>query len=360
MSRPLSRLRSWLVALVLLGLVPGCAGPRELASTEGIGGTGYGGSDGGIGGTGRGGDDSGIGGTGIYGTVTAFGSVWVNGVRIAYADDVPVTLNGAPARSADLAIGQVVWIEAGGGAGSLAADSIAIVSAVVGPVTELDREDRSLVVAGQVVEIPVGAVLLGGFGRVASFEVGDVLEVSGLRRADGSVVASRIDRADPAAGILRAGPRLADLVRDSGVRRLSIEGYVAGLLDDHRFRIDGLAVEAGALPRGVRPGSDEHVWISGSLAGPASLRAERIRLTAPPLRPLPLGPDAGAGALRDLIQPRLRPPEPSAPSVPTEPTEPLPTPRPSPKPPDVIDRIEKLEPALGTTPGPTQDRLRSR
>ena len=66
----------------------------------------------GIGGTGFAPDetvsDRGIGGTGFVGTIQRFGSIFVNDRRIAYDPDVPVLVDGARARAADLRLGQFV------------------------------------------------------------------------------------------------------------------------------------------------------------------------------------------------------------------------------------------------------------
>ena len=58
-------------------------------------------SDRGIGGTGFApGDDRGIGGTGVIGTIQKFGSIIVNDLRIAYAPDAEVNIDGRAAKLA--------------------------------------------------------------------------------------------------------------------------------------------------------------------------------------------------------------------------------------------------------------------
>jgi hypothetical protein len=95
--------------------------------------------DQGIGGTGirPGPDDEGdrgIGGTGVVGTIRGFGSIIVNDLRIAYPADVPVTVDGRPARVEDLRVGQVVRALALPGENGLATAGIAVIHEVVGPV----------------------------------------------------------------------------------------------------------------------------------------------------------------------------------------------------------------------------------
>ncbi|MBW2294753.1 MAG: hypothetical protein JRG94_20940 [Deltaproteobacteria bacterium] len=85
---------------------------RAGGDESGLGGTGLRGSEeSGIGGTGYSGGDgdeeeSGIGGTGVFGTITAFGSICVNGLRIHYDDETPITLDGKASTTGALAIGQ--------------------------------------------------------------------------------------------------------------------------------------------------------------------------------------------------------------------------------------------------------------
>ena len=188
------------------------ASPCELAANQlhpggsGTGGTGLRGDEGsgtggtglsghassGIGGTGlRGDEGSGTGGTGILGTITGFGSICVNGLRIGYDDATPVLRNGEAATAKDLAVGHVVRVTAESGT-PLRARRIVMESALSGPVTRVDREARRVWVMGQPVE-------LSDDGVVAALEPGDRAEISGQRRGDGVVVATRIDRSEPEA-----------------------------------------------------------------------------------------------------------------------------------------------------------------
>lgn len=83
----------------------------RLDEDRGIRGTGLD-EDRGIGGTGLEPEDRGVGGTGLYGSITGFGSVCVNGIRVHTESGPAVDINGRPAAADDLALGQVVWIEA--------------------------------------------------------------------------------------------------------------------------------------------------------------------------------------------------------------------------------------------------------
>lgn len=177
-------------------------------------------ADRGIGGTGISNEDRGIGGTGVYGTVTAFGSIVVNGLTVAYDAGTPTTLDGAPSAAAALAIGQVVALEAEGRSGRLTARSIAIETAVIGPITALAPEGDRFTVLGQSVRSATPPSL--------PLRAGDWVAVSGLRTAQGDIVATRID---PRA---TGGP-------------VSVRGTVTAATTNG-FQIGALAVEAPRSP----------------------------------------------------------------------------------------------------------------
>jgi hypothetical protein len=169
-------------------------------------------ADQGIGGTGHPPDgDRGIGGTGIYGTITGFGSILVNFRRITYKHAVPVFAAGRRIRVRDLAVGQVVRVVCAGA--DLLARRIDVEYEVIGPVETADRERMR--VLGQSIDI----------AGLAPPRPGAMVAVSGLRRPDGLIVASRIE---PARG-----------------SRLEVTGPVELL--EGRPRIGGLSL-IGALP----------------------------------------------------------------------------------------------------------------
>lgn len=204
----------------------GMAGAAGLQSPGGMGGTGVRSASGGVGGTGApaqqrpggtGGtgavadgvdgilfdrDNGGVGGTGapvlrpggtggtgIVGTITGFASICVNGLEVHFGKDVPVSENGMPASSAHLAIGQVVAIEAFVTQRGLNAGRISILNVYEGPLTALPNAAGPLRVMGQPVRLAAGARVAEGL------RPGEPVKVSGLRDANGAVVASRIERA---------------------------------------------------------------------------------------------------------------------------------------------------------------------
>ena len=329
----------------------------------GVGGSGYGDDEGGIGGSGlqggdsesgiggsglRGGDDEGgIGGSawlndapggdgiGIIGTITAFGSICVNGVHIDYGPDTPVEVNGRAGDPEDFAIGQVVEASVEKAAdGRFTARRIAVRNAVVGPVTQIDDSRRRVRIAGQVVLVPE-RVDTRTEKLLQAVVPGEALAVSGLRRSDGVIVASRLSRSDSGDLALVAGPLTrvradsvylsdlrvktdresvdlalsqGDLVRVRGrwssgsgqledahialvsgpardARYLSIEGYVQGR-EGAVLGLPGLRVDASAVAEKV--GSlvpDTRVLVSGRVDDEGVLRAGRIGIHARQLGP---------------------------------------------------------------------------
>ncbi|MFT4572044.1 MAG: hypothetical protein ACI91F_002941, partial [Candidatus Binatia bacterium] len=168
------------------------------ASTAGIGGTGR--ADG-IGGTGRdaivpGGEGNGIGGTGFVGTVTAFGSICVNGARITYDDSTPVRIDGRAATVADLAVGQVVVVEAGrvasdSGPDNWTASVVEVQHIIAGPVARFDAATGRIDILGQRVQlVRESRTAPHVFDDNGTLVPGMWLVVAGMRRDDGVIVAS--------------------------------------------------------------------------------------------------------------------------------------------------------------------------
>lgn len=175
-----------------LSAAPVCLEPGGMGGTGAV-------ATGGIGGTGAPADEGGIGGTGIVGTITGFGSICVNGVEVHFDSKVSLSENGVPASSNQLAIGQVVAVEAGASSRGLEARSIAILHAYEGPITDRAADSASLRVMGQSVRVAPGARVAEGL------RIGESVRVSGLRNAQGEVVASRIDRAPNLAQVSAIG-----------------------------------------------------------------------------------------------------------------------------------------------------------
>lgn len=133
--------------------------------------------------------DRGIGGTGIIGVITGFASVCLDGREVALDDAVPVLVDGERASATALRAGQLAVVEAAGTSTALQARSVAVRHEVSGPV-EAVAADGALRVAGQ--RVAISGETWGGVPRP-----GEWVAVSGLRRPDGVIAATRIDRRAP-------------------------------------------------------------------------------------------------------------------------------------------------------------------
>ena len=213
----------------------------------GIGGTGQVAQGDGIGGTGVT-ANGGIGGTGIVGVITGFGSICVNGIEIHYDVNTPVQVHRNAAHARQLAIGQVVAVEATGVGTEVRARRIEVVPAVIGPISEVDLTRGTMRVLGQNVRLTSETVRAR-----ANFKVGDPVQVSGLRAARGAIIATRIE---PAARGVAA-----------------VTGPV-GQPDARGFRIHGLSIETPATT-GIEPGRVARV--TGVWDG-NRLRAEHVEM----------------------------------------------------------------------------------
>lgn len=311
-----------------------CASTVSTDPDSGVGGTGLIDPDDGIGGTGLIDPDDGIGGTGVLGTVTGFASLCVNGLEIHYAASVPVLVDGVGASSADLAIGQVVWVIAEQEEEKMVARAIEVLSALVGPIEALDLDVGSLRVAGEEVDLLLGVRLLEDQGGKDAMRVGDRVAVSGLRRSDGRLLATRVEPAADRADGARELTLAALLERAPRVERVVAQGYAEPVAEGTRlagldFRIEG-----------PRPARDERIRAAGRVFDGA-VRAARWQPDRPirPERPEPLAPPS--------VIPMDRPP---TSDLPGPPDKPLPPPRPEPVPaplpperPEIIERPDRPE-----------------
>ncbi|MBF0448821.1 MAG: hypothetical protein HQL67_11520 [Magnetococcales bacterium] len=199
--RPSGWIIPLMVLLVIMGYIGGSTA-QEAAGEVGIGGTGLTiNQERGIGGTGiapvLASGDRGIGGTGIIGEITQFGSIWVNGLHVQMDESLPVNSLHGPLSSSDLKLGQITKIEADEiSEGVFKARSISVDYPVSGPVSLIDAASGRLKVLGQWVEVPVNGTNSSEIKQtLAQIQVGEHLDVSGFRRPDGTIEASRLDQA---------------------------------------------------------------------------------------------------------------------------------------------------------------------
>ena len=130
------------------------------------------------------------------GAITGFGSVYVNGVRYA-TSTADIEIDGAKATQADLKVGQVVDIKGTMLDGSAKADVIRYNHNLEGPVTAISG--LTFVAMGQTVYV-TSETSLGEpiwvdplLVEIRGLAPGDVVQVSGLIAADGSIDATRVD-----------------------------------------------------------------------------------------------------------------------------------------------------------------------
>ncbi|MBA3754828.1 MAG: hypothetical protein H0X02_00735 [Nitrosomonas sp.] len=120
----------------------------------------------------------------------------------------------------DLAVGQVIAARALGTGHELTASHIAVIHAVVGPISRLNPETRELQVLGQAVQVGQ----LKDHSNFSNLKTGDWVQVSGHRLSSGTIVASRIESTMPQSA--EAG----------------INGYVTQI-DAKGFEVNGTRIE---------------------------------------------------------------------------------------------------------------------
>jgi hypothetical protein len=159
------------------------------------------------------------------GAVTGFGSVFVNGERFE-TSSATFTINGKPGTQADLRVGHVVTIHGHrDGAGRCTADRIDFDDLVKGPVDSVDAAAGALVVMGQAVLTDADTSFDDNIpgASLAGLHAGDIVEVSGMRRADGDIQATRIE-AKPAGTVFEV-TGVASAV-DNAAHKLNVNALV--------------------------------------------------------------------------------------------------------------------------------------
>ncbi len=226
----------------------------------------------GIGGTGdRPGEGNGIGGTGapqkvvstgIVGTVTGYGSIFVNGFEVEYAADTPTKSDLDDIHDAKaIRIGQVVEVEAYGRGKRLRAGKIAVRYEVRGQIESIDRGSGNIRVLGQTVAAGQSLIGASHSGSLKDLNEGDTIDISGLRRADAVIVASRIDKAAKGSKVWLRGS--------------------VNKADDKGFTLSGVRIESPASDRS-RPAAGEEAAVSGAYSAGTLKPAKITRLPATP------------------------------------------------------------------------------
>ncbi len=132
-----------------------------------------------------------------FGPISTFGSVVVNGVRYDTTTAM-ITVDDSPGTQDDLRVGQVVLVRGTFNANLTTgtATAISFDDNVEGPVQSIDLAAGQLVVLGQTVTTGPATSFDDNIqpASLAGLVVGDIVEVSGLTRADGSIDATRIEK----------------------------------------------------------------------------------------------------------------------------------------------------------------------
>lgn len=155
---------------------PGIGGTGMLAVRPGIGGTGI--------------DKGGMGGTGIVGVITGFASICVGGVEVHYNNDTPMSENGQPSQASDLAVGQVVVVNAAGVGDEVQARQVALLHVAIGPLQSVNPKTGEFKLLGQRAQASTPAQLAG-------LQAQQWVRVSGQRNADGEIMASHVEVVAP-------------------------------------------------------------------------------------------------------------------------------------------------------------------
>lgn len=301
-----SLLASALLVLVGCGLASlAAANPCALDSGEvalsraegesGMGGSGFGDEGSGLGGSGAA-DESGVGGSGLFGTITGFASVCVNGIEVQVGSATALERFGRESSPSQLAVGQVVWIEATGRGGQLHAEHISILTAAAGTLHEIDLREQQLRVADQWIALAPDTEVYDAIQErpagIGTFAPGEYAVVSGLPGPDGRIVASRIERSTPKSGARADLVSLAELLADSPqVRVVWIEGHLARVDAPDRARVAGTDIDF-ARPSDISIDwlRDTRVVLSGRVDSSGTVEVDAVQVI--PRRTAPVRPPA--------------------------------------------------------------------
>ena len=191
------------------------------------------------------------------GTITGFGSVHVNGEHFQ-TSSTAFSIDGDAGTQNDLRVGHEIEVRGHhDGAGNAFADRIEMHSQVRGPIQSVDLVASTLVVMGQTVIVDgdtsfddtiAGSTLTG-------LALADVVRVSGVRRADGAITATRIEKM-PATVSLKVNGTVS-----------AIDTVV------HKFHVNALVVDySTATLQGFstgQPANGDAVEVKGASLNPA-------------------------------------------------------------------------------------------
>jgi len=180
---------------------------------------------------------------GVLGTISAFGSIWINGLRIHYTENTPVTLDGRAVSVEQLHLGQRAVLTAARINGLLVADSIELINAVVGPVSAVDSAAKQFTILGQ--QIKLHSATINNLAGATLPNVGDWLQVAGLRDEKQYIYASYISAAS------NNDKEQATVLLRGQLSRAQAGFSIAGInltLPDNRFSAKDFVVLRAQLP----------------------------------------------------------------------------------------------------------------
>lgn len=202
----------------------------------------------------------------VTGAISGFGSIIVNGVRYD-TSSADVRVDDNPGSLADLAVGQVVRIEATvddrGGARAVHVEQHRLLQ---GTVQAVDAAAGTISIAGQVVVVDADTSYDDSVpgASLAGIAVGDRIEVHGFAGADGEAYATRIEMAD------------------AGETEVEVTGFVTALdAAARRFNVGDLVVDYSSATLedfGTSgPANGDLVEVKGrEFLGDGALRAQQV------------------------------------------------------------------------------------
>ncbi len=221
----------------------------------------------------------GVGGSGVSkGPVSDFGSVFVTGIEWN-TDSAEILVNGIPGSEASLDLGMIVIVE-----GTVANDGLTGTATTVsfdddleGPIDSItpvgsDGTAATIAILGVDVYVEDGFTVF--FDDESSFDFAsmmedDVVEVSGLRDADGTIRATYIEREGTLA---------------PGTTEVKLEGFVSGFTGGSSFQIGsvtvnfdpfGVTTDLSDLP-GNAPSDGQFVEVEGIVQVGGDITADKI------------------------------------------------------------------------------------
>jgi len=213
------------------------------------------------------------------GAITGFGSVRLNGLEFE-TTGATIDVDGKAGVQSDLHAGDVIEVKGhhDSASGKDVADTIEFRGIVQGPVSSIDTVGQTLVVLGQTVAVSADTSIDDSISpaSLAGIQVGDILEVSGMRATDGTLDATRIEK-KPAGSAFQVIGIAAST--DASAKTLKVNALV----------VDFSAATLVDFPTSG-PSDGDLVEASGATVDPAgALQATRLELR----NGKELQPDAG-------------------------------------------------------------------